>query len=84
MAQGIKLKKAWKRKLQKQNAAALGTMCNIREKEKQVYIFPLSTRDYRMCRSTREEQNMDVWSAKKMIQQSGKKIQNFKFKKKKI
>ena len=50
MAQDIKLKKSIKKKLQKQRAAALGNMRNIREKEKQKYvpkcIFPLSTRDY--------------------------------------
>ena len=55
-------------------------MRNIREKENQKYvskcIFPC-LQGIRISRSKREEQKTYVWSAKKKIQQSEKKIHCF-------
>ena len=65
MAQDIKLKNSMKKKTaKKQRTAALGNMRNIREKEStnmcENAFFTCLQEIYRMCRSTREEQNMDV------------------------
>ena len=63
--------------MQKQRTAALCKMRNIKKKEKQKNMcqnaFFSCLQGIWMSWSTREEQNMNVWSAKKKIQYPKKK-----------
>ena len=66
-----------KKKIAKKRAAALWNMGNIREKQKPKYVSKCISsclQGIRMRRSTKEEQKTDVWSDKKKIQESEKKI----------